>query len=131
MTLNKVYFNEDRNKQFDVFNFSPNDFSNSVSADFVFFVYSLTEKNFLTRRLFLIISCYISYRLALLKKTLKRSYPKMEWNALRIFLLSYLLLLHIRLLFRSILDFLKRKKLNSWGKKSLFSLCTEQYSHCI
>ena len=96
-----------------------------------FFVYSLTEKNFLTRRLFLIISCYISYRLALLKKTLKRSYPKMEWNALRIFLLSYLLLLHIRLLFRSILDFLKRKKLNSWGKKSLFSLCTEQYSHCI
>ena len=113
MTLNKVYFNEDRNKQFDVFNFSQNDFSNSVSADFVFFVYSLTEKNFLTRRLFLIISCYISYRLALLKKTLKRSYPKMEWNALRIFLLSYLLLLHIRLLFRSILDFLKRKKLNS------------------
>ena len=76
MTLNKVYFNEDRNKQFDVFNFSPNDFSNSVSADFVFFVYSLTEKNFLTRRLFLLISCYISYRLALLKKNVKEKLPK-------------------------------------------------------
>ena len=41
-----------------------------------FFVYSLTEKNFLTRRLFLIISCYISYRLALLKKNVKEKLPK-------------------------------------------------------